>query len=97
VVSPWLIGVIAAVMVALFLFVLRAVIRTQRRKQPTGREGLIGEVAEVRTPLEPEGMVMVHGELWHAIIEKGRAEPGEEVIVIKVEGLKLRVNKKGRR
>jgi membrane-bound serine protease (ClpP class) len=96
-VSPWLIGVIVAVVVAFFLFVLRAVIRTQRRKQPTGREGLVGKMAEVKTPLEPEGMIMVHGELWQAIIEEGRAELGEEVIITKVEGLKLRVNKKGRK
>jgi membrane protein implicated in regulation of membrane protease activity len=39
-------------------------------------------------------MVFVEGELWTATSEAGRIEAGEEVIVTKVEGLKLKVNKK---
>jgi membrane protein implicated in regulation of membrane protease activity len=44
--------------------------------------------------MEPKGMVRIEGEQWAAILEKGRAEPGEEVTITKVEGLKLRVTKK---
>jgi membrane-bound serine protease (ClpP class) len=55
---------------------------------------MVGEVAVARTPLDPRGTVFVHGELWEAILDQGRAEPGEEVLVTKVEGLKLRVTKK---
>ena len=27
----------------------------------------MGEIAVARTPLEPEGKVFVHGELWNAV------------------------------
>jgi membrane-bound ClpP family serine protease len=36
----------------------------------TGREGMIGEVGTVRSPvgLESEGWVFVHGERWRAVL-----------------------------
>ena len=42
----------------------------------------------------PEAAVLVEGERWTAIADRGQAEPEEEVIITKVEGLKLRVTKK---
>ena len=59
-----------------------------------GREELIGKTAEATTEMEPKGIVFIQGERWAAILDKGRVEPGEEVIITKVEGLKLRVTKK---
>jgi len=88
---------IAVVLVAFVLFlafVVRAVVLSQRMRQQTGREGMVGEVAVARTPLDPSGTVFVHGERWEAILDEGRAEPGEEVVITKVEGLKLMVTKK---
>ncbi|MCL0065527.1 nodulation protein NfeD [Dehalococcoidia bacterium] len=90
----WVIAVVAGGVAAFFAFIVQAVVRTQRRKQPTGHEGLIGMVAEVKIALNPRGTVFVHGELWEAILDRGNAEPGEEVIVTAAEGLKLRVTKK---
>jgi len=88
---------IAVVLVAFVLFlafVVRAVVLSRRMRQQTGREGMVGEVAVARTPLDPRGTVFVHGERWEAILDQGRAEPGEEVVITKIEGLKLRVTKK---
>jgi membrane-bound serine protease (ClpP class) len=88
---------IAVVLVAFVLFlafVVRAVVLSRRMRQQTGREGMVGEVAVARTPLDPRGTVFVHGERWEAILNEGRAEPGEEVVITKVEGLKLMVTKK---
>ena len=88
---------IALVIVAFVLFlafVVRAIVLSRRMGQQTGREAMVGEVAVARTPLDPRGTVFVHGERWEAILDQGRAEPGEEVLVTKVEGLKLRVTKK---
>ncbi|MCL0058665.1 nodulation protein NfeD [Dehalococcoidia bacterium] len=87
----WLIAIVAVSVGAFFIFVVQAVVRTQRRKQPTGQEGLIGMVAEVKSALNPRGTVFVHGELWEAILDEGQADPGEEVTVTDVRGLKLRV------
>jgi len=75
---------------AFFLLVVGAGIRAQRRRRVSGREGLIGERAVARTPLDPRGQVMIQGELWSAISSSPVAT-GSEVIVERVEGLLLRV------
>jgi membrane-bound serine protease (ClpP class) len=90
-------GLIAGVAVgftAFAVFVLGAIIRGQRRRKATGVEGMIGTTAIVKTPLDPTGTVLAQGELWTATSEGGRIAPGEEVIINKVEGLKLWVTKK---
>ncbi|MBT9159303.1 MAG: NfeD family protein [Dehalococcoidia bacterium] len=89
----WIIAIMAVGIAAYSVFELLAVVRTQYRKQPTGQERLIGMVAKVKSVLNPKGTVFVHGELWEAILDEGRAEPGEEVTVTDVKGLKLRVTK----
>jgi len=69
-------------------------IRAHRRQISAGREELIGKIAEVKVALDPKGIVFVEGERWTAISETGRVEPGEEVIISKVDSLKLYVTKK---
>jgi len=87
--------VFVAIFLAGFVAVLVwAAIRGQKRKVTTGREGMIGQVAEVKAALKPRGMVMVEGELWKAELDEGHAQPGEEVIIQKVDNLKLTVTKK---
>ena len=90
--STWLI-IIIVVFVAAFLFIVWG-IRAHRNKIAAGREELVGRTASVEVALEPKGLVLVDGERWTAIMDSGRAEPEEEVIVSKVEGLKLIVTKK---
>jgi membrane-bound serine protease (ClpP class) len=89
-----LIVVIAILVAAFFAFVIQRVIRAHRRQATTGREELIGKTAVTKEPLEPEGTVFLEGERWKAIAEKGRIKSGEEVIITKVDGLKLWVIKK---
>jgi membrane-bound serine protease (ClpP class) len=90
----WVVAAVIIVVTAVFAFVIGAIIRSQRRRPATGKEGLVGKVALARSVLDPTGMVYVEGELWTASSEAGRIETGEEVVVTKVEGLKLRVTKK---
>jgi len=90
-------GLIAGVTItiaAFVIFIIGAVVRGQRRKVATGAEGLIGKVAVAKTRLDPKGTVLVEGEHWTAVVDKGKVEPGEEVTVTNVEGLKLVVTKK---
>jgi membrane protein implicated in regulation of membrane protease activity len=89
----WLALLIIA-LVVLLVFVVIWVVRTYRGKVAAGREDLVGRTAVVETALEPKGVVRIEGELWTAIIDKGRAEPEEEVLITRVEGLKLMVIKK---
>ena len=93
-VSPWLIAIIVISIAGLFTFVVSRVIRAHRHQATTGREELVGKTAEVKVALEPEGTVFFKGERWMAISEKGRVEPGEKVIITKVDGLTLYVTKK---
>ncbi len=90
----WMIILVIVVVVAFIALVIVYGIRAHKQQVSAGREELLGKVAEVTATMEPKGMVRIEGEQWAATLEKGRAEPGEEVIITKVEGLKLRVTKK---
>ena len=90
----WLIIVIAIIIVVFLVFIVIWSVRAHQNRVAAGREDLVGRTAVVEIALEPKGVVLVEGERWTAITDKGRAEPEEEVIITKVEGLKLRVTKK---
>ena len=64
------------------------------KKQITGREGMIGREGKVVTPLAPEGVIKVRGELWKASSTEASISTDEEVIVVRLEGLKLLVRRK---
>ena len=93
-IDPWLIVIVVIGVIAFLAFTIIYGIRAHRRQVSAGREDLIGRVAEVNTVIDPKGTVFIEGERWVAILDKGRVEPGEEVIITKVEGLKLWVTKK---
>ena len=89
-----LIALIAIIVVVILYFVVVWVLRTYRKQVSAGWEELIGKTAVVEIALAPKGVVLVEGERWTAVIDRGRAEPEEEVIITKVDGLKLMVTKK---
>jgi membrane-bound serine protease (ClpP class) len=93
-VDTGLIAVVVIIIVVFIIFVIGAIVRGQRRQIATGIEGLIGKTAVVKAKLNPKGSVFVEGELWAASIDDGRVESGEEVLITKVEGLKLLVTRK---
>ncbi len=93
-VDPWLIAIVAICIIAFVALVIYLGIRVHRRQVSAGREDLVGKIAEVKIALEPKGIVFSQGERWTAISETGQVEPGEEVIITKVAGLKLWVTKK---
>ncbi|MGD8463555.1 MAG: nodulation protein NfeD [Anaerolineae bacterium] len=76
-----------------FAFAIAKVLQTQRRPAVTGREGLIGRIAEARTPLDPAGTVFIKGELWDAIATDGPIEAGHEVEIVGVDRFCLNVKK----
>jgi len=80
----------------LFIFIIFFAIKAQFKKPVTGEEGMIGAVGVARTDLAPRGKVFVRGELWNAInfIPDEVIKKGEEVEVVRREGMKLWVKKK---
>jgi len=95
-INPGVIAGVVIVVTASCVFVIGAIVRTHRRRQQTGREAMVGTVAVARTTLDPKGTVFVHGERWEATVDEGKVELGEEVVITKVEGLRLRVTKKNK-
>ncbi len=82
------------VVVGFIAFAVWRVVAAHLAKASTGREELIGAVAVARGPLKPEGFVLFKGEFWAAVSESGPVNPGEEVVITRVEGLRLHVRKK---
>ncbi len=90
-------GLIAGVTTAIsafVIFVIGAIVRGQKRPKATGSEGMVGRTAIAKTSLTPTGRVLVEGELWTAMAENDNIASGEEVIVTKVEKLKVWVKRK---
>ncbi|MFQ5880838.1 MAG: nodulation protein NfeD [Candidatus Methylomirabilales bacterium] len=86
-----IIGVTAAT-AGFFLLIIGAAIRAHRRQPVTGREGLIGQIGVVKTPLKPDGQISVRGEIWKATCEEA-VRPGGRVEVTGIDGLTLKVRK----
>ncbi len=77
---------------AITVFLMSIAIRARRNKVVTGKQGMIGAVGEARTDIDPEGKVFIQGELWNAHAPS-RVRIGEQVVVRKIEGLELEVEK----
>ena len=88
-----LIVISAVIVIALLVFVIQRSIRAHQQQASAGREELVGKIATVDISLEPKGVVLIEGERWTAILDEGQVEAGEDVIITKVNGLKLQVIK----
>ena len=91
---PWLNVIIVVSIIAFIVASIYYGIRAHQSQALSGREELVGKSAEVVTALAPKGEVFIQGELWKAILDEGQAQPGEEVLITKVDGLKLGATKK---
>ena len=78
---------------AVFFFVIAYLgVKAQRKKPETGPEAMVGKIGEALTDINPEGKIMIMGEIWKAY-SKHPIKKGEKVQVVAVEGLKLKVKK----
>ena len=88
--DPWnMVAALAALAVG-GLEILYFYRRMRREKVVTGVENLVGAVGKAVEPLQPEGHVRVHGELWEARSQTP-IESGGRVEVVAVEDLTLEV------
>ncbi|MEK7353614.1 MAG: NfeD family protein [Chloroflexota bacterium] len=94
IVDAWLIVLIVIGLVAFAAVTIIWGVRAHRFKIGAGAEELIGRTAEVKVELTPKGMVFIDDERWTAISESGQIEPGEEVVITRIDGLVLYVKKK---
>ncbi|MFZ0707699.1 MAG: nodulation protein NfeD [Candidatus Korobacteraceae bacterium] len=77
------------------IFLMSIALKARRNKVVTGVQGLLGAIGEARTEIDPEGKVFVMGELWNAHAPT-RVHMGEHVVVKKVDGLELEVERAGK-
>lgn len=80
---------------AFFVFALTAALRARRTPTFTGKTGLVGMIGEVKSPLDPQGFVLVNGERWKAVSAGGPVPAGAQVRIIRVEGMRLIVEPLG--
>jgi membrane-bound serine protease (ClpP class) len=81
--------VVVCMLMGVVLFGVLGTLRSLRgRPAITGKEGMIGEVGTVKSPVgvEPEGWVFVHGERWRAVLAFAPEEtdPGDREAVVEV-------------
>ncbi len=81
-------AVVAALMGGVFLGILGSSRALRGRPAITGKEGMIGEVGTVKSPvgLESEGWVFVHGERWRAVLAfaPDETDPRDREAVVEV-------------
>ncbi len=63
----------------------------QRMKPLPGLADMVGTRGEVVDRLNPSGQVKIRGELWGAEAEDVELKPGQKVVVVKQNGLRLTV------
>jgi membrane-bound ClpP family serine protease len=94
---PLPIIIVVAILIGTLLFIIhRAILPDFRRKPVTGQEGMIGSQGSVVKPLSPIGTVIVEGEHWKAKSVDGSIGVGENVEIVGLDGLTLKVKRKKR-
>ena len=85
----WGMIIIMVVWAAYSITTYRLGTRALMGKQVAGLPNMIDTKGEVVSPLTPEGLVRIRGELWVAQSDGGEMKPGRKVTVVSQERLKL--------
>ena len=92
-----IIGAVSLVMFAAMLFTLKAVRDAKKARAYAGAtsySNLMGQQGRTATALDPLGSVQIGNERWTAEAETGERIPaGVDVIVVEVDGLRLKVSR----
>ena len=92
-ISKVLIFITTAVTAGLFIFVIGAGLKAQKRQPVTGLEAMTGLKGTTLDTLEPEGRVRVMGEIWNAVSTSGTIHKGEPIMVSGIKKFILYVEK----
>jgi len=93
-VSRSLIAGAAAALAVIFIGIGTLIVRRRHGPIMTGREGLVGEVGEVRLEIAPgaAGRIFIHGESWRAVSDEP-LKVGERAQVEAVDGMQMKVRR----
>ncbi len=92
-VSPVVVILVAVILGGGMAVAVQRAVAARHLPKRTGWEELVGAVAEVRQPVDPEGQVFINGALWRAVPAGSARGLGgaSRVRVDSVQGLTLRV------
>ena len=65
--------------------------RALERKPVIWAEAIVGCCGKATTPLAPDGYVQVNGELWRAFSSGTNIDQGDDIVVVEMDRLTLRV------
>lgn len=85
-----LIAAFATSTAAIAVFAVGAAVRARRQRVRTGKEAMLGQLAEALEDFSGTGHVFVVGEIWNAEVA-GSVVKGQKLRVTGVDGLKLQV------
>jgi membrane-bound serine protease (ClpP class) len=89
-VNPWIALALSTAFGAITAFLVRLAVRARRLKTRLGVDALVGQVASAMEALNPEGHVLVDGEIWRAVSDQSVAK-GASLRVIGRQQYLLRV------
>jgi len=94
--SLWVVLPVTLLVAGFFVFLVGAVVKTFWQQPYSGREGLLHRGGVAQSPIDRKGgKVFLAGELWDASSEEPIGK-GDDVEVVGMQGLTLRVRKKAR-
>ena len=88
----WTIVLVTAIVLILVILTIYFAVVQRMEKPMSGRPGLVGEIGETSTDMNPEGRVMVHGEWWNAKANEN-IPAGTKVKVVAAEKMMLKVER----
>ncbi len=89
--------IVVALLFAGFVFLMhKAIMPSLHRKKVSGAEGMVGLEGKVVQPLAPYGVIKIGSEYWKAKSVGEDIAAGEDVEVVGISGLTLKVRRKGR-
>jgi membrane-bound serine protease (ClpP class) len=81
----------------LVFFAVSMGVRALYRPSETGAHAMVGRLGVARTALQPEGQVLIDGELWRAVSPDAGVSAGDAVLVTAIDGLTLKVTRSAQR
>ncbi|HEX4283598.1 MAG TPA: nodulation protein NfeD [Terracidiphilus sp.] len=93
-ISPLVAIAVSAGFGGITVFLVRLAVRARQRKVRLGADALVGSSASAMEPLNPEGHVLVEGEIWRAMANVP-VEAGARLLVVGHEQYLLRVEPVG--
>ena len=92
---PLPITITVALLLGIFVFIThKAIIPSFHWRPVSGLEGMIGTQGRVTKPLAPIGTINVKGEYWRAKAVDDNIEVNEDVEIVGLDGLTLKVKRK---